>query len=112
MNQKLAKFVPPEHMLVIKQWNLLPYLKQFEPHSIIKIDRHYESVIHDGLTITDKKWQWKDKKLNGKTAIEYLVFVEKMRFVDATYLLYQCLKQKGAIKNDEKRNQQEGSGSR
>lgn len=99
MNQKLIKFVPPEYMLMIKQMNLLTYLKQFEPHSVIKIDRHYESVIHDGLTITNKKWQWKDRNLSGKTAIEYLVFVEEMRFIDAAYLLFQCLKQQGVIKD-------------
>lgn len=97
MNQKLIKFVPPEHMIAVKQMNLLNYLKQYEPNSLIKIGRHYESVIHDGLTITNKKWQWKDRNLSGKTAIEYLVFVEEMRFIDAAYLLFQCLKQQGVI---------------
>lgn len=62
MNQKLIKFVPPEYMIMIKQMNLLTYLKQFEPHSVIKIDRHYESVIHDGLII-------KKKNGNGKIGI-------------------------------------------
>lgn len=100
MNQKLVKYVPAEYMITVKQMKLLTYLKQFEPQSIIKTGRHYESVIHDGLTITDKKWQWKDKSLSGNTAIEYLVFVEEMRFVDAAYLLFQCLKQQGAINNE------------
>lgn len=96
MNSKLVKFVPPEHMIVVKQVNLLTYLKQYEPNSIVKIGEHYESIIHEGLTITDEKWQWRDKKLS-KTAIKYLVFVEQMTFIDAAYLLFQCLKQQGVL---------------
>ena len=94
MNQKLVKSISPEQMISVKQMNLLDYLIQYEPNSLIKNGRHYDSVIHIGLVITDKKWQWKDKKLSGKTAIEYLVFVEEMNFIDAAYLLSQCLKQK------------------
>ena len=97
MNQKLIKFIPREQMIVVKQMNLLHYLTQYEPNSLIKNGRHYESIIHEGLTITNKRWQWKDKKLSGKTAIEYLVFVEQMNFIDAAYLLFQCLKQQGVV---------------
>lgn len=86
-------------MIIIKQINLLSYLQQYEPNSLIKIGRHYESVIHEGLTITNKKWQWKDKRLSGKSAIEYLVYVEQMNFIDAAYLLLQCLKQQGVFKD-------------
>ncbi|MCG4662405.1 hypothetical protein L0P73_17650 [[Clostridium] innocuum] len=99
MNRKLIRFVSPEQMIIIKQINLLSYLQQYEPNSLIKIGRHYESVIHEGLTITNKKWQWKDKRLSGKSAIEYLVYVEQMNFIDAAYLLLQCLKQQGVFKD-------------
>ena len=99
MNRKLIRFVSPEQMIIIKQINLLSYLQQYEPNSLIKIGRHYESVIHEGLTITNKKWQWKDKILSGKSAIEYLVYVEQMNFIDAAYLLLQCLKQQGVFKD-------------
>ena len=99
MNRKLIRFVSPEQMIIIKQINLLSYLQQYEPNSLIKIGRHYESVIHEGLTIPNKKWQWKDKRLSGKSAIEYLVYVEQMNFIDAAYLLLQCLKQQGVFKD-------------
>lgn len=91
------KYIPPEQMIAVKQISLLGYLQQYEPNSLIKKGRHYESVVHEGLTITDKKWQWKDKKLSGRSAIEYLVFVEKMDFVDAAFLLFQCIKQQGVV---------------
>lgn len=95
MNSKLFKYVPQEQMPVIKQIDLLTYLKIFEPNSIIKVDRHYESCIHQGLVITNKKWQWKELHLSGKSAIQYLVFVEQMSFIDAAYLLSKCLKELG-----------------
>ena len=95
MNRKLIRFVSPEQMIIIKQINLLSYLQQYEPNSLIKIGRHYESVIHEGLTITNKKWQWKELHLSGKSAIQYLVFVEQMPFIDAAYLLSKCLNELG-----------------
>lgn len=105
MNRKLVKFIPQEQMIVVKHIDLLSYLQKFEPNSLIKKGKHYESVVHKGLTITDKKWQWKEKKLSGRTAIEYLVFVEQMSFIDAAYLLFQCLKQQGVTWNGNKRHQ-------
>ena len=95
MNSKLFKYVPQEQMPVIKQIDLLTYLKIFEPNSITKVGRHYESCIHHGLVITNEKWQWKELHLSGKSAIQYLVFVEEMSFIDATYLLSKCLKELG-----------------
>ena len=66
MNKKLLKFVPQEQITIIKQIDLLTYLKLFEPNSIVKVGRHYESCIHHGLIITNKKWQWKELHLSGK----------------------------------------------
>ena len=95
MNKKLLKFVPQEQITIIKQIDLLTYLKLFEPNSIVKVGRHYESFIHHGLIITNKKWQWKEINLSGKSAIQYLVFVEQMPFIDAAYLLSKCLNELG-----------------
>lgn len=93
MNHKLVKYIPQEQITVIKQIDLLTYLKSFEPNSILKVGRHYESCIHHGLVVTSKKWQWKELHLSGKSAIQYLVFVEQMDFIDAAYLLSKCLKE-------------------
>ena len=90
MLKKYVKSIPYEQLILVKQIDLLSYLLQYEPNSIIKIDRHYESVTHDGLIITKKKWNWKDKHLSGKCAIDYLVYVEEMPFIDAALLLKKC----------------------
>ena len=60
MNKKLLKYVPQEQITIIKQIDLLTYLKLFEPNSIVKVGRHYESCIHHGLQI---------KNGNGKNFI-------------------------------------------
>lgn len=90
MNKKLQKNIPIEVMYQLKRIDLLTYIKQYEPNSITKNKNHYESITHDGLIIHKKRWIWKDQHLSGTTAIQYLVFVEKMGFNDALYLLYQC----------------------
>lgn len=95
MNKKLLKNIPQEQIPIIKQIDLLTYLKVFEPNSIIKVGRHYESRMHCGLIITDKKWQWKEFNLSGKSAIQYLVFVEQIPFLDTAYLLSKCLNKLG-----------------
>ncbi len=90
MNKKLQKTIPIEVIYQLKRIDLLTYLKAFEPNTIVKYKKHYQSIIHDGLNIYKDKWVWKEQNLNGRTAIQYLVFVEKMQFNDALYLLYQC----------------------
>ena len=51
MNTKLIKKIPVEHVIQIKTIDLLSYLKQYEPNSIIKNKSHYDSITHNGLTI-------------------------------------------------------------
>lgn len=92
MNSKLQKKVPKEFILQLKTIDLLTYLQRFEPNTIIKNGAHYDSLIHDGLTIYRTRWSWKGRHLNGTTAIQYLVFVEDMSYIDGLYLLYQCYK--------------------
>ena len=90
MNTKLIKKIPVEHVIQLKTIDLLSYLKQYEPNSIIKNKNHYDSITHNGLIIYKNRWAWKSHHLNGKTTIQYLVFVEEMDYIDALYLLYQC----------------------
>lgn len=90
MNTKLIKKIPIEHVIQLKTIDLLSYLKQYEPNSIIKNKSHYDSITHNSLIIYKNRWAWKSHHLNGKTAIQYLVFVEEMDYIDALYLLYQC----------------------
>ena len=92
MNIKLEKKIPSEAIVHLKRINLLTYLKQYEPNTIIKNQHHYISVTHDGLIIYEDRWIWKKHHINGSTAIQYLVFVEDMSYFDALYLLYQCYK--------------------
>lgn len=100
MNTKLSKNIPKECITPLKQIDLLSYLIQFEPNSIIKKENDYRSIIHDGLIIRLDKWEWKEKNLSGKSAIQYLVFVEMMNYSDALYLLFQCYSKK--LINEEK----------
>lgn len=90
MNTKLQKKIPTEFIIQIKKIDLLSYLKRYEPNTLIKDKNHYRSIIHDGLVIYKNRWIWKDGKMSGISAIQYLVFVEKFDFYDALYLLFRC----------------------
>ena len=88
----MQKNIPKEFILQLKRVDLLSYLKRYEPNTIIKNNDHYESIIHAGLSIYRQRWIWKEHHLHGTTAIQYLVFVEDIGYIDALYLLYQCYK--------------------
>lgn len=80
MNSKMQKNIPKEFILQLKRIDLLSYLKR------------YESIIHAGLSIYRQRWIWKVHHLHARTAIQYLVFVKDIGYIDALYLLYQCYK--------------------
>lgn len=67
-----------------KQLDLLTYLQRFEPSELVHIaGQEYTTKSHDSLKISNGKWHWFSKGLGGSTALDYLIHVRKMAFLDA-----------------------------
>ena len=71
-----------------KEWDLLSYLQTYEPGELKKAGPHeYCTVTHDSLKISNGKWHWTTRGFGGKTALDYLIKVRGMEFVEAVRTL-------------------------
>ena len=71
-----------------KQWDLLSYLQTHEPGELKKTGPHeYCTVTHDSLKISNGKWNWTTRGFGGRTALDYLIKVRDMPFVEAVRTL-------------------------
>lgn len=71
-----------------KEWDLLSYLQTYEPGELKKAGPHeYCTVTHDSLKISNGKWHWTTRGFGGKTALDYLIKVQGMEFVEAVRTL-------------------------
>ena len=69
-----------------REVDLLTYLKSNEPDELVYIDRNtYATKEHDSLRISNGKWYWFSRGFGGGNAIDYLVKVKGLPFIDAVH---------------------------
>jgi hypothetical protein len=74
------------HMDIIKakQVDLLTYLQNFEPSELVRVSTNtYSTKEHDSLKISNGKWQWFSHGIGGRSALDYLIKVRGLSFVEA-----------------------------
>ena len=77
-------FIPPETIERARQMDLLTYLQTFEPNELVHIGgNHYCAREHDSLKISNGKWYWFSRGFGGYNALDYLVKVKAVPFVEA-----------------------------
>lgn len=77
-------YIDPKVVLEAKKMDLLTYLKNFEPHELVRLDNNnYTTRTHDSLKISNGKWMWWSRGIGGKSALDYLIKVRGMDFVEA-----------------------------
>ena len=77
-------FIPPETIERARQMDLLTYLRTFEPDELVHIGgNHYCTREHDSLKISNGKWYWFSHGFGGYNALDYLVKVKDVPFVEA-----------------------------
>lgn len=77
-----------EQIKLAKDIDLLTYLQANDPGSIRKIsDNRYVLKDHDSFVISNNKWFWNSQQIGGHTALDYLVKVKGIDFVEAVKLL-------------------------
>ncbi len=81
-------YIDPLEIDRVKQIDLLTYLICNEPDEVIKRSaREYTTRTHDSLVISNGKWNWFSRGVGGKNALDYLIRVKDMSFLDAVRLL-------------------------
>ena len=67
-----------------KRMDLLTYLREYEPGELVKFSSNtYTTRTHDSLKISNGKWMWWSRGIGGKSALDYLIKVRGMDFVQA-----------------------------
>ncbi len=70
--------------------DLLSYLQQYEPQEVVRVSRRvYSTKTHDSLKISNGMWMWWSHGIGGKTALEYLIQVRGLSFIDAVQTILQ-----------------------
>lgn len=94
----MKKYLEPEELAEVKKLDLLTYLSNYEPNELVKKSRNdYVTRTHDSLHMTNGMWMWWSKGIGGKTALDYLIKVHDMPFLDAALLIYQCITEKPPV---------------
>ena len=81
-------YVTPEMIEKAREMDLLTYLANYEPSELVPFsDGIYTTKEHDSVKISNGKWfQW-STGIGGISALDYLVKVRKMPFVEAVLLV-------------------------
>jgi len=71
-----------------KEIDLLSYLQSREPHELVPSGpNEYRTKSHHSLVISNGMWHWVNGGVGGKTALDYLIRVRGVGFVDAVETL-------------------------
>lgn len=77
-------YVSPEDIALAKEMDLLTYLQNYEPQNLKRVARStYCTREHDSLKISNGKWHWFSRGVGGKTALDYLIKVKDIPFIEA-----------------------------
>ncbi len=80
--------VTKEQIAQAKSIDLLRYLQANEPGNLKKSSgNEYCLKDHDSLKISNGRWHWFSRGIGGKTALDYLIHVRGIDFVEAVKLL-------------------------
>ncbi len=83
--------VTEEQIITARQMTAIEFLRRYRPGELVKADSHGEYQLrgHDSFKINGEtsKFHWKSRDIGGKSALDYLVKVEGMKFVDAVLAL-------------------------
>ena len=77
--------VSEEQVKLAKEVDLLTYLKENEPYELrkSKYGDDYRTATHGSLVISKGLWYWNKGGIGGKTALDFLIKMRGMNFVDA-----------------------------
>lgn len=81
-------YIDPEVIQRARRVDLLDYLRANEPYELVRISGNlYTTKTHDSLKISNGKWMWWSRGIGGVNALDYLVKVKGMSFLEAVECL-------------------------
>ena len=78
------KFASKEVIQQAREMDLLTYLTYYEPDNLKYLyGNTYSTIDHDSLIINNGKWCWFSQGIGGKSALDYLIKVRGIPFLEA-----------------------------
>ena len=69
----------------------LTYLRAYEPNELVRFSGNtYTTRTHDSLKISNGKWMWWSRGIGGNSALDYLVKVKGLSFLEAVETIMGC----------------------
>ena len=67
-----------------KEIDALTYLQTYEPDELVRISSNtYTTKTHDSLKLSNGMWMWWSRGVGGRSAVDYLMIVRGMTFIEA-----------------------------
>lgn len=83
-------YIAPEVVTEAKRMDLLTYLRTYEPGQLVRVSGNtYCTREHDSLKISNGKWMWWSRGIGGRTALDYLIKVKELSFIEAVETIIQ-----------------------
>lgn len=80
----MSFFYTKETIEKAKKIDLLTYLQNFEPDELVRFSRDtFCTKKHDSLKISNGKWYWFSRGFGGYNALDYLMKVKDLSFMEA-----------------------------
>ncbi len=77
-------YIAPEVITQARQVDLLTYMQRCEPDELVSLGNgNYCTKTHDSLKISNGKWYWFSQGFGGHTALDYLIKVQQLSFLQA-----------------------------
>lgn len=84
-------YIPPEKIQEAKKMDLLTFLQAQDPQELVRISNNcYTTKSHDSLKISNGKWCWFSRGIGGRSALDYLIKVRGLSFLDAVETITGC----------------------
>ncbi len=81
-------YIAPDIVREVKRMDLLTYLKSYEPYELVHVSGNvYSTKTHDSLKISNGKWMWWSHGIGGRSALDYLIKVKGIPFIEAVGML-------------------------
>ncbi len=77
-------YIPPNIVAQAREMDLLTYLQNYESQELVHFGGNtYCTREHDSLKISDGKWCWFSRGIGGRSALDYLIKVKGIPFMQA-----------------------------
>lgn len=81
-------YISPDVVAKAREMDLLTYLQNYEPNELVHFGGNtYCTREHDSLKISNGKWYWFSRGIGGYNALDYLIKVKEMPFMEAVEII-------------------------